>query len=249
MEKMLIKKYVDDWTKYFPGADLPIAFYYTDQKNLGEYVSPPKNHRCFICDLAKVRKGSSLLFDIHSLGCSGAKRYLGFDQDLMPHFEYFLSCGKAGVVEGERYKKTPELVKEFMKNQIPFQAPAEYAVFKRWDHLDEADEPLVVIFFAPFDVLSGLFTLANFDVPDPFGVITPFCAGCASIIDYPYRELQSDHPRAVLGMFDVSARYCIPAHMLTFAVPWPKFIRMVDNMEESFLITGSWNKVRKRMAK
>lgn len=247
MDTNLTERFLHDWTKYFPGADLPITFYFTDQENLGEYVSPPKKHRCFICDLAEVRKGSSLLFDIHSLGCSGARRYLGFDQNLMPHFEYFLSCGKAGIVEGERYKKTPELVKEFMKNQTPFQAPAKYALFKRWDHLDEADEPLVVIFFAPFDVLSGLFTLANFDVPDPHGVIAPFCAGCASIIDYPYRELQSNAPRAVLGMFDVSARPCTPAHRLTFAVPWPKFISMADNMIESFLITDSWDTVRKRM--
>jgi len=31
----------------------------------------------------------------------------------MPHFEYFLSCGIPGKLEGERYKKSPELVKEF----------------------------------------------------------------------------------------------------------------------------------------
>jgi hypothetical protein len=36
-------------------------------------------------------------------------------------------------------------------------------VFKRWDTLDEADSPEVVIFFAPPDVISGLFTLAIAD--------------------------------------------------------------------------------------
>ena len=96
-------------------------------------------------------------------------------------------------------------------------------------------------------MLSGLFTLASFDEPEPHGVIAPFCAGCASIVDYPYRELKKDRPRAVLGMFDVSARPFVPDGLLTFAVPWTKFARMVDNMDESFLITKSWNKVKNRI--
>lgn len=102
-------------------------------------------------------------------------------------------------------------------------------------------------FFAPPDVLSGLFTLASFDESQPYGVIAPFCADCASIVDYPHKELQSPQPRAVLGMFDVSARPCVSRDVLTFAVPWPKFVRMLDNMDESFLITKSWDKVRSRM--
>lgn len=248
MDMNLKVQFLERWEKYFPGADLPIIFYYTDQKSRGEKSPPPKGHRCFICELAKVRKGKSLLFDIHSIGCGGGKRYLGFSRDLIPDFEYFLSCGREGVVEGERYKKSPELVREWVKHQTPFEAPEKYIVFKRWDRLDENDEPLVVIFFASGDALSGLFTLANFDTSDPFAVITPFCAGCASIVAYPYRELQSDEPRAVLGMFDVSARYCIPAGNLSFAIPWPKFVRMIENMEESFLTTESWKIVRKRMA-
>jgi len=40
---------------------------------------------------------------------------------------------------------------------------------------------------------------------------------------------------------------CALAEVLTFAVPWPKFLRMVDNVEESFLITGSWDQVRARI--
>jgi hypothetical protein len=53
--------------------------------------------------------------------------------------------------------------------------------------------------------------------------------------------------RAVLGMFDVSARPCVSPDVLTFAVPWPKFVRMVETMDESFLITDSWHRVRSRI--
>jgi hypothetical protein len=96
-------------------------------------------------------------------------------------------------------------------------------------------------------VLSGLFTLAGFDSADPLGVIAPFCAGCAAIVQYPYLEGRSERPRAVLGMFDVSARPYVPAETLSFTVPWPLFLRMVDNAAESFLITDSWKKVRSRL--
>jgi hypothetical protein len=53
------------------------------------------------------------------------------------------------------------------------------------------DDPEVVIFFAQPDVLSGLFTLANYDEADPNGVFAPFAAGCGSIVHYPYLEKDS----------------------------------------------------------
>jgi len=241
--------FIDVWHNYFPGAELPITFYYTDQEGRAELALPPKGRRCVICDLARVRQGESRSFDVNSVGCAGGRRYLGFAQGLRPNFEYFLSCGIPGELEGERYKKTPELVTGHLKHQPPFKAPGKYIVFKRWDKLAQADdEPAVVVFFAPADVLSGLFTLANFDEADPYGVIMPFGAGCASIVDCPHRELESERPRAVLGMFDVSARPCVPPGVLTFAVPWPKFVRMLDNVGESFLITETWDKVRARIS-
>jgi len=240
------ERFLEHWNRYFPGAELPIGFYYSDSADPTSMPSPPKGHRCMIGDLAKARKGKTLCLNGDVIGCYGGKRYLGFKGELTPDFEFFLSYGIPGKLEGERYKKSPELVKEYMKRQKPSKAPGDYIIFKRWDHMEDGDNPLVVIFFAPPDVLSGLFTLANFDELQPSGVIAPFGAGCASIVDYPRKELDSPEPRAVLGMFDVSARPFVPSADLTFAVPWPKFVRMVDNMEESFLITGSWEKVKAR---
>ena len=45
----------------------------------------------------------------------------------------------------------------------------------------------------------------------------------------------------------VTARPFMPKEALTFAVPVNKFLRMAANMDESFLITGSWERVKKRM--
>jgi len=247
MDARLRQEFLGRWRRYFGEAELPIACWYTDDEKAAGRPRPPAGHRCLIADLARVRNGVALRFDVEAVGCAGGKRYLGFTREVRPDFEHFLSCGIPGVVEGERYKKSPELVREFERRSPPFSAPARYIVFKRWDRLEEADDPAVVVFFAPPDVLSGLFTLANFDEADLNRVFCPFCAGCGSIVKYPFLEAQEAAPRAVLGMFDVSARPYVPAPTLTFAVPMKKFAAMVENMDESFLVTKSWSAVRRRI--
>lgn len=249
MDVKLKEKFLVLWKKYFNDAELPITFYYTDEEGHAELVQPSSVSRCVIGALSQVRRGRSSCFNAESIGCFGGKRYLGFMETLMPDFEYFLSCGIPGKLEGERYKKTPELVKEMLKYAPKFKAPSRFIVFKRWDMLEEADEPEVVVFFSQPDVLSGLFTLANFDRAEPDGVFTPMCAGCGAVVQYPYLEKDSSLPRGVLGMFDVSARPFVPENVLTFAVPVKKFERMVENMDESFLITESWAKVKYRIKK
>ena len=107
MDIRLKGDFLNRWKKYFGGAELPITCWYTDDEGTADRVEPPKGHRCFIADLAKIRKGESLRFDIATIGCSGGKRYLGFTQDVIPNFEHFLSCGIPGTLEGGRYKKSP----------------------------------------------------------------------------------------------------------------------------------------------
>lgn len=241
-------KFMALWENYFNGAELPITFYYTDQEGRGTLVKPPSRaFQCFIGVLNRVRKGNSLCFGSDSFGCLGGKRHLGYTRERLPNFEYFLSCGIEGKMQGERYKKTPQLVKQFIEEAPWYEAPGRYVVFKRWDQLEQSDDPQVVIFYATPDVLSGLFTLAGFEETGMGSVISPFGAGCGSIVLYPYLEKDRDQPRAVLGMFDVSARPYVPKETLTFSLPIKKFKVMVDDMEESFLITLSWGKVRKRI--
>ncbi len=236
------------WEKYFDGDELPITFYYSDQKGHSELVQAPSTgHQCLIGVLSKVRKGQSLCFGVNSFGCGGGKRYLGYTQELRPNFEYFLSCGIEGEMEGERYKKSPEIVRKLVKDSPWYEAPGKYIIFKRWDRLDKEDEPEVVIFFASPDVLSGLFTLSGFEEIERDSVIAPFAAGCGAIVLYPYLEKDRGQPRGVIGMFDVSARPYVPKNKLSFSVPMNKFRRMVNDMEESFLITQSWAKVNKRI--
>lgn len=236
-----------EWKKYFGQAELPIAYYYTDRVPESDRAASQTVHRCLIGNLGRVREGHPFVYEAHTEGCSGGKRYTGFSKNLRPKFDFFLSCGIPGELEGERYKQSPELVQAYLKSHPPFEAPGKFLVFKRWDQLTEGETPLAVIFFATPDVLSGLFALANYDSADPQAVITPMGSGCASIISYPYEEAKAKNPRCVLGMFDVSARPCVPAERLTFTIPLRRFEQLVGYMDESFLITKSWKTVRDRL--
>ena len=247
MDISVKEKFLTLWKKYFNNAELPITFAYTNDAGDTPLIKAGSGPRCVIGALKKVRDGALLAFDVDAVGCPGGKRYLGFTENIMPDFEYFLSCGIPGRLEGERYKKTPELVKETMQGWPVLRAPGKYIIFKRWDRLEAADNPEVVIAFARPDVLAGLFTLASFDEAGQNLVIAPFGSGCATIVPYPYLEKDAEHPRGVIGLFDVSARPFIPKDTLTFATPLSKFTRMIDNMEESFLITPSWARVQQRI--
>ncbi|MCX7856737.1 MAG: DUF169 domain-containing protein [Deltaproteobacteria bacterium] len=245
MDKIKKEEFLKKWSEYFPNANLPIVFYYTNEDRNHMKIKHNATHRCVFIDIMKALKGKTIVFDKESTGCMGGKIYFGFSKEIMPDFEYFLSCGKKGL-EGERYKKTPELVREFMKNMPTFDAPGRYIIFKRIDMLEDGEVPEAVIFFDFPDVISGLFTLANFDRAED-NVRVPFGSGCSSIVFYPYLEKFSRDPKCILGSFDVSARPYMRKDYMSFSIPFQRFVQMLENMDESFLITKSWEEIKKRI--
>lgn len=249
MDTKLRDRFMELWERYFSSSELPITLELSSRDCGIDEAESPDGWRCIICDLARVRKGRPLLLGRKSLSCSGAQYFLGYVRERSPDFRYFLSTGKPGSVRGERYKRSPELVDGFVASDTFLPAGDRRYLFRRWDSLGEEDCPDVVIFFAGGEVLSGLFTLANFECPDPQGVICPFGSGCSSVIHYPLLEAQRERPRAVLGMFDPSARHCVPKDTLTMAFPMKLFCRIIGTMEESFLETESWRRVREKITR
>jgi len=247
MDTDLRDRFTASWQKYFPGAELPLALEFRKESPDIKKVPAPSGHRCLICQLGRARIGTPLVFDSCSLTCGGGLMYTGYSDKRPPNFRYFLSHGKEGVVEGERYKQTPEIVDAWEKTIAPLSSEGKEMVFTRWDQITEKDNPEVVIFFARPEVLCGLFSLANFDQGTPDGVICPMGAGCSSIIYYPWLEQQKDEPKVVFGMFDPSARPCVAVDVLTMAFPMKKFVKVIGYMDESFLVTKTWGTVMKKI--
>jgi uncharacterized protein (DUF169 family) len=227
----------------------PLGVYYTNDKPEG--VNPKTGiHLCMIGLLKEARKkGKTVFFDKNHFGCPGGAYYMGFLESPRPNIEYFLSCGIPGQMEGERYIKTPELAREYFGKMKPRPAPATYCVFKPIEKFQGEGKPEVVVFFAPPDILSGLFTLTNYVLESTEAVYTPFGSGCSAILTHPLREAGKEMPRAILGMFDVSARPMVEKDILTLAMPYSIFLRLLENIPGSFLETESWKKVHKRIHK
>jgi hypothetical protein len=150
-------------------------------------------------------------------------------------------------MHGERYLKSPEHVKPFIRGLPITDIPASYVVFEPLAEVDDDAACQVVIFFADPDQLSALVILANYDRETNENVIIPYAAGCQTVGIYPYREAAADIPRAVVGLTDISARTYIRQqlgdHLMTFAVPLKMFKEMEDNVEGSFLERSVWEKL------
>jgi len=225
----------------------PFGIYYTNDQPEG--LTPKEGiSGCMMGLLQSARKkGATVYFDKEHFGCPGGAYYMGFFASPRPKIEYFLSCGIPGEMEGERYIKTPERAKEYFTRLIPRRAPAAYCVFKPIDQFQKDTVPEVVVFFGTPDILSGLFTLTNYALERTDAVSAPFGSGCGTILTYPLKEAGKEQPHAILGMFDVSARPMIEKEILTLAMPYPVFLKLLDNASGSFLETESWKKVLQRI--
>jgi len=248
MDLAIVNEFKLKWEKYFGNTKLPLVFWYTKENPIDVHlIEKRKTWSCLIAELAKVRNGESLAFEKDAIGCNGGKRYCGFSKEITPNFDYFLSYGIPNELVGERYKKTPEIVNKFIDETEFIDANEQFLVFKRWDKLTKDDNPQVVVFFATPDVLSGLFTLSNFDCERKTNVISPFASGCASIVLHPLIESKNEYPNSIIGMFDPSSRPYLPKNLLTFAISYKRLAQMIDFMDDSFLITKSWEKIKKRI--
>ena len=240
------ERFMEAWEKHFHGRELPIACYYSNELNNVEFRNAPKHSptgfTCIFSQIAPVRKGRARAFNLENLGCFGSFLPFGFDIRVTEDVKNY-------ICNVERVKKSYDHVDSMYEHRPPKQAPAKYLVFKRWDTLEEHDDPQVVFFFGNPNVIAGLHALANFDSMTPYDVIAPFGTGCDSIVGFPMHELESETPKAVLGALDPSVRIRFKPHILTFSAPWPKFLSMLENMDESFLATDSWSKVKSRFSR
>ncbi|HEU5359673.1 MAG TPA: DUF169 domain-containing protein [Candidatus Deferrimicrobiaceae bacterium] len=242
-----MKTQIETFMKAFGTSEYPILFRYADELPKGTLLPPKGARTCLFALLAKTRtEGTPVAFSATHHGCRGGGYYLGFLDTPREGIEYFLSCGIPGEMEGERYVKTPDLARAKFAGMPVRPAPKRYGLFTRADMPHTADDPEVVVFFATPDLLAGLHFLASFD-REGEAVTAPFSSGCGAIVTFPLQEGTQPDPRAVLGLFDPSARPYVEENLLTFTVPFGLFGRMAENIPESFLTTRTWGTLRKRI--
>jgi uncharacterized protein (DUF169 family) len=254
----------------------PVAVILSDEKPENALQFKKGKWGCVMFMFANAAKGKTAAFDAETYGCWGGGVGLGFGDTYLKFpggvecFAYFLSSGNiqsekgkeiakalegaAGkefaeeFLHGEGYVKTPELVKQWLK-EIPItEIKEKYVLFKPLSEIDpEMEKPETVVFLANPDQLSALVILANYAREGLENVIIPWGAGCQTIGMFAFREAKSGKPRAVVGLTDISARKYVRtllgSEYLSFAMPWELFVEMEGNVEGSFLERHTWKSI------
>lgn len=216
-------------------APLPVALWYDDTALATDCRVP----RCMIGAIRKVCGGEPLTLSEENVQCGGGGLYTAFRPmpERVPMF----------VSETEHYKRTPDMVRDYIAGMGIELTDKPFLNFARVDKLTSWDKVEAVLFFATPDMLSGLCTWAYYDSNAADAVVAPFASGCASAITFATTENRKGGKRCFLGMFDISARPLVPKQELSFAVPMSRFSEMLDTMGESALYQRAFSVVRRRI--
>lgn len=209
------------------------------------------NFSCIMGNVWLARKKKKAAWLSHEeCGCMGGGFYAGMYRPYLEMNIHYVSTGIPGTpMEGEHYLPSPESMRAFMDDSIPPAAPAKYCILKPLEQFTDAEPPLVVTFFARQEVITGLHSLAGYAAGSHNAVVSPFGAGCTSIIAWPLAYQQRGVECAVLGGFDPSARKFMKTDELSFAMPLSLYRKMLDSMETSALVRHTWEGVRKKVLK
>ena len=235
---MTVKGFIEKYRQAFgEKAPLPIAFGYSDTP-VSEIRSVPK---CLVGSISNVRHGNSLTLSAENVICGGGGLYTAFTEmpERVPIF----------VSEVEHYKKTKEMVVDYVQGLNIELTQKPYLNFVRIDNLKEWSDAEALLFFATPDILAGLSSWAFYDNNSADAVVTQFSSGCASIVTRAISANKSGGRSCFIGMLDPSARPLIPENELTFTIPMCRLMEMLETMDDSSLYQKAFSALRRRINK
>ncbi len=258
----------------------PVAIVWTDKKPEKALEFRQGVWSCVMWLFAKVaREGRTAVFSRDTTTCAGGAMGLGFGRPLDRHaarseegFCSFLSNGIEGAVdraayeaaiaqsfdahhkkmltEGERFLKSPAIVRKFLANLPVYDAKERYIVMKPVHEVEDGEDVRSIVFVAKADQIAALSTLANYgtgNIRDGV-IVAAGAAGCQAMGVCTYAEGESGAPRAVVGLTDLSARRAVRTTLgkdvLTFSVPYGMYREMERNVPGSFLELDLWKELR-----
>lgn len=235
---MEVNVFIENFRKAFgKGAQLPFVFWYSNEP-VDDRLE--KIGGCFFKEFGQLIKGEAVCLSADRIGCMGGKFYTGFSA--MPErIPTFVSCK-------EKYKKSPELVLDFVeKAEVP-RADMKYLNISPLDKVGSFEYAVGLFFLATPDMLSGLASWTFFDNNSDDAITAKFGSGCSSIFLETTVENSKNGKRTFLGLFDPSVRPYVDADVLSFAIPMSRFKEMYYTMQDSCLFgVHAWERVRDRM--
>lgn len=225
------------FTEYFgERALLPMCLIYSE-KPLGTINDVSG---CMFKQFHHVFNGETVTFSDEKFTCGGGKLYCGLGPT--PERVYGF------VSQIEKYKSTPDVAKASISMIDAKLSVKPYLNFIRVDKLENFENVEGLLFFATPDILSGLFTWANYDIDDINAVQCPWGSGCSTTITSIVNENRANGKHCFIGMLDVSARPFFKPDILSFAIPMSRFAEMQNTLSQC-CVSGAptWLKVKKRI--
>ena len=234
---MDLKGFIESYHEAFgENAQLPLLFGYSDQT----IADTAKIGGCFFKGLQAAREGTPVSLSAEVIGCGGGKLYTGFS-DMPERVPKFVSLT-------EKYKRSPEMVADYVKSLEMPRSSKPYLNFVRADQAKSLDGFEGVMFYASPDMLSGLCGWAFYDTNAPDAVVAQFGSGCSTVVSMTVVENARQGHRCFLGLFDPSVRPWVGKNELSFTVPMSRFKAMMETMRDCFLFgSHAWERVKARM--
>lgn len=225
----------------------PVGIMYSDVRPENAKSFVKKGAGCIIPLIFSSAVGQTVAIDKDSTGWDCSAFFLGYKDWIFTGIECFLTDGSVFGRNGERFIKTKSQAKAFVKSFEPKEINNKVTIFKPLEEFKNDEYPEVVIFFATPDELSGLVYLLHYNAPNSDDiVVTGFNSGCGSIVTLPMRYKSEGKKKSVWGMHDISARLRLPGNLMTISMPVDLLMEIVDEMDNCFLITDNWEKIKER---
>lgn len=219
-----------------------------ERAGTADFQSVWANFSCIFKHLWIVRKkGGAAWFDADHAGCMGGAQYLGFREGPLEFIAKYVSTGQPPFMEGEKYVDSSECFKRMFADVDPHPAPRSYCVFRKVS--DFSSEPEFVTFFARPEAMGGLHQLCAYLTCDAHVVVSPWGSGCMNMVSWPLNFQRQGLTRAVLGGWDPSMRKFLKTDELFLTVPYVLYEDMLARWDQSFLVTGTWDTVRSKIAR
>ena len=223
----------------------PVALLRMEQPPTDAWEPSVGWHGCVIALLAAAANGKRSAFREETVGCPGGKGGLALAQTPSVPLTTLLAGGSEKV-PGLRYKKNSALVEDYLSG-LPQEVHTPCLVFSPLDQVRREETPSAVVFLVNPDQLSALSMLANYDSAQQDNVKLLFGAGCVQSILYSLADEQAGSKKCTVGLIDPSARLCVAPELLSFSIPYSRFLELEAQVDESFLRGEIWQKLKKRM--